>query len=68
MKHDSQITGNVGLYYVCYKLSCLGWNVMPTSRNTRGIDIVAYDQSGKKFVGIQVKALSKRDPYLLELI
>jgi hypothetical protein len=28
---DSQITGNVGLYYCCYHLSLLGWNVMPTT-------------------------------------
>jgi len=37
-----QITGNIGLYYTCYRLSRLGWNVMPTSRNARGIDIIAY--------------------------
>ena len=62
MKLENQITGNIGLYYVCYKLSCLGWNVMPTARNARGVDIVAYDQSGTNFIGIQVKALSKRNP------
>lgn len=62
MKLENQITGNIGLYYVCYKLSCLGWNVMPTARNARGVDIIAYDQSGTDFVGIQVKALSKRNP------
>ena len=30
---DPQLTGNVGLYYCCYRLSLLGWNVMPTARN-----------------------------------
>ncbi len=62
MKLENQITGNIGLYYVCYKLSCLGWNVMPTARNARGVDIIAYDQNGTRFIGIQVKALSKRNP------
>ena len=38
---------------------------MPTARNARGVDIVAYDQSGINFIGIQVKALSKRNPVLL---
>ena len=38
-----QITGNIGLYYTCYQLSRLGWNVMPTSRNARGIDIPNVD-------------------------
>lgn len=59
---DPQLTGNVGLYYCCYKLSLLGWNVMPTSRNARGVDIVAYSKDATRFVGIQVKALSKRNP------
>ena len=62
MKLENQITGNIGLYYVCYKLSRFGWNVMPTARNARGVDIVAYDQSGTRFIGIQVKTLSKRNP------
>lgn len=62
MKPPTHITGNAGLYYVCYRLSCMGWNVMPTARNARGIDIVAYNSDGSRFVGIQVKALSKRDP------
>ena len=62
MKPDTQVTGNIGLYYVCYHLSRMGWNVMPTARNARGIDIVAYSADGKRFLGVQVKALSKRAP------
>jgi hypothetical protein len=59
---DLQVTGNLGLYYCCYKLSLLGWNVMPTARNARGVDIVAYNAGATAFIGIQVKALSKRNP------
>ncbi len=33
---------------------------MPTARNAKGIDIVAY--KGENFTGIQVKALSKKNP------
>jgi hypothetical protein len=62
MKLDPQVTGNVGLYYCCYRLSLLGWNVMPTAHNARGVDIVAYDGAATRFIGVQVKALSKRDP------
>ncbi len=58
-KKDNQVTGNVGLYYVCYQLSRHGWNVMPTARNARGIDIVAYPSDAGTFVGIQVKTLSR---------
>ena len=59
---DPQITGNVGLFYCCYRLSLLGWNVMPTTRNPRGVDLIAYSRDATRFVGIQVKALSKRSP------
>jgi len=62
MTLDPQITGNAGLYYCCYRLSLLGWNVMPTSRNARGVDIIAYNSDATKFIGVQVKALSKRNP------
>ena len=62
MRLDSQIVGNAGLYYTCFHLSLRGWNAMPTARNARGIDIVAYNRSGSRFLGVQVKALSKRDP------
>jgi len=57
-----QLTGNVGLYYCCYRLSLFGWNVMPTARNARGVDIIAYSRNASQFVGVQVKALSKRPP------
>lgn len=62
MKLETQIVGNIGMYYVCYQLSKRGWNVMPTARNARGIDIIAYSPDGEHFLGIQVKTLSKRNP------
>ena len=58
----SQVIGNMGLFYVCYRLSKWGWNVMPTARNSRGIDIVMYRQGASRTHTIQVKALSKRHP------
>lgn len=59
---NAQIVGNVGLYFSCYHLSLLGWNVMPTARNARGVDVIAYNFGGTRFIGIQVKTLSKRNP------
>jgi hypothetical protein len=56
---SKQITGNVGLYYVAYRLSQLGWNVMTTSRNASGIDLVCYDAS-QRFITVQVKAFEKK--------
>lgn len=62
MKLATQIVGNIGMYYVCYELSRRGWNVMPTARNAKGIDIIAYNESATDFIGVQVKTLSKRNP------
>ncbi len=59
---STQIVGNTGLYFVCYELSKLGWNVMPTARNAKGIDLVAYNQTADRFIAVQVKALSKKNP------
>ena len=62
VKISKQLVGNMGLYYICYELSKRGWNALPTSRNTRGIDIVIYSQDAVRKYTIQVKALSKRNP------
>ena len=35
---------------------------MPTARNARGVDIIAYSGDATRFIGIQVKALAKRNP------
>lgn len=59
----AQLTvGNIGLFYVCYRLSRLGWNVMPTARNARGIDVLIYSQDASRTQTIQVKTLSRRNP------
>jgi hypothetical protein len=62
MALDLQMVGNAGLYFTCFHMSLRGWNAMPTTRNARGIDIIAYSHDGSRFVTVQVKALSKRDP------
>src|SRR5262245_52910711 len=59
LRVSNQIVGNIGLFYVCYRLSRLGWNVMPTARNAKGIDILVYSQDALRKWTIQVKTLSK---------
>ena len=59
IKPQNQAVGNIGLFYVCYHLSRLGWNVMPTTRNARGIDLLIYTQDNLQKYSIQVKALSR---------
>jgi hypothetical protein len=67
-KKPPPIVGNIGLFYACYKLSMLGWNVMPTSRNARGIDVICFSMDGTRTLSIQIKSLSKKNPVLSELI
>ena len=55
-KWNKQKSGNVGLYYVAYELERRGWNVLITSRNAKGPDMIVYSQSGKKVWTIQVKS------------
>ena len=62
MKRDSQVTGNVGLYWTCFHLSRMGWNAMPTARNARGVDIIAYNRDCSRTISVQVKTLSKKNP------
>ena len=62
MGKDAQVTGNIGLYWTCYHLSRTGWNAMPTARNARGVDIIAYDRNCSRRISVQVKTLSKRTP------
>lgn len=56
-----QVVGNAGLYFVCYELTKRGWNVLPTSRNAKGVDIVIYSQDASQMHTVQVKALTKPD-------
>jgi hypothetical protein len=57
VRASNQTVGNVGMYYACYRLSQLGWNVMPTVRNAKGIDILAYSQDGSRTETFQVKPI-----------
>jgi hypothetical protein len=59
---DNQLVSNIGLCYICYELSKQGWNVLPTSRNARGVDLVIYSRDARLKHTIQVKTLSKRNP------
>lgn len=59
---SNQVVGNVGLYYVSYRLSRLGWNVMPTSRNAKGVDLIAYNADASITISVQVKSLSLKSP------
>lgn len=57
-KIDRQAVANAGLYYVAHRLSLLGWVVLPTTRNTEGVDLVAGTKDWSKTITVQVKSSS----------
>ena len=61
--YDSlQHVGNAGIFYVSYKLTTLGWNVLITSRNTAGPGMLIFSRQAKTKHTIQIKSSStKRD-------
>jgi len=40
----------------------MGWNVMTTARNARGVDIIAHNSDCSRMISVQVKTLSKKHP------
>ncbi len=50
-----QIIGNIGLFHVCCELSRRGLNVVPTSRNTKSVDVIVGTADFSKHATIQVK-------------
>lgn len=58
MTKNEKAVEKAGVYYVCYKLSKLGWNVVPTCYNEKGVDILIWDQSSeqKRMHTIEVKS------------
>ena len=61
VKNAKQQTGNAGLYFVSYSLAKRGWNVLPTSRNAKGPDLIIYSKNAENFYKLQVKSLSSWD-------
>lgn len=56
-KVSPQIVGNAALFATARAMSILGWNVLITSRNAKGPDILAYDDVGQS-ITVQVKGSS----------
>jgi hypothetical protein len=53
---------NAGVFYVCHRLSKMGWNALPTTRNTKGANLVIDSVDGERTWRLKVRSLSKRDP------
>jgi len=56
-----QFKGNLGMFPVCAELSKRNLITMPTSRNTKGYDIVVLNPETNAAVGIQVKCSDRKE-------
>ncbi len=55
MELPKQLIANIGLFHVCYELSRRGLNVVPTSRNTRAVDVIVGSADFNQHKTVQVK-------------
>jgi len=63
MTNKNQQVGNIGLYYVAYRLTQKGFSVFPTIRNAKGADMYVIDkENSARAIPIQIKTLSKKSP------
>ena len=61
MEIKKEFKGNIGLYLVCAELSKRNLIALPTSRNTKGYDVVVLNPTTNKSIGIQVKCSDKKE-------
>jgi len=54
-KLDKSIIGVAGVHYVAAELSRRGYIALVTTRNTKGIDVLASSPDARTSIGIQVK-------------
>ncbi len=62
MKLPPRLVRNAGVFYVCHRLSQMGWNTSPTIRNAKGPNVVIDSTDEKRTRRLKVRSLSKRDP------
>jgi len=60
MKPEKALTGQFGVYFICAKLCWIGLNAVPTSRNTKAVDLIVHNPQDGSAVGVQVKTLRQQ--------
>jgi hypothetical protein len=61
-KLPSKLVRNAGVFYACHRLSKMGWNATPTTRNAKGPNVVIDSVDGARTWRLKVRSLSKRAP------
>ena len=61
-KLPQHLVRNAGVFYVCHRLSQMGWNATPTTRYSSGPNVVIESADAERTWRLKVRTLSKRDP------
>jgi hypothetical protein len=61
-KLPQHLVRNAGVFYVCHRLSQMGWNATPTTRYSSGPNVVIESADAERTWRLKVRSLSKRDP------
>lgn len=61
-KLPQHLVRNAGVFYVCHRLSQMGWNALPKTHYAKGPNVVIESDDGERTWRLKVRSLSKRDP------
>lgn len=61
-KLPPNLVRNAGVFFVCHRLSQIGWNASPTTRNAKGPNVVIDSADETRTWRLKVRSLSKRAP------
>lgn len=56
-----EFKGNIGLFLTCVEISKMNLIALPTSRNTKGLDLIVLQPDTNKSIGVQVKCSDKKE-------
>ena len=62
-KIKSTFKGNIGMFLVCVEFSKRNFIALPTSRNTKGYDVIVLNPETNKSIGVQVKCTDTPQRY-----
>jgi hypothetical protein len=61
-KLPQRLVRNAGVFYVCHRLSQMGWNATPTMHYARGPNVVIESGDAERTWRLKVRSFSRRYP------
>jgi hypothetical protein len=61
-KLPQRLVRDAGVFYVCHRLSQMGWNARPSMRYAKGPNVVIDSEDGERTLRVKVRSFSKRAP------